>query len=192
MAEQERNKTAEAEKEQKLEEFDNESLRQFALRKRAIELELNQIERKFANGSADNFKLLRQSMASRIIPVRRILNEPLKSVGIAALAGFAVGILPALFKKGSGRKEERESRRSRSDDYDRRERRAYENPKVSSLVLNELKRSVAKRAVHYVVDMVDENLSRRLHRQDPEPIPRDQFTTSHPEAAGERSSGSRV
>src|SRR5690625_7959657 len=90
---------AEDEKKQKLEDFGNESLRQFALRKRAIELELNQIEQKFANGSADNFKLLRQSVASRIIPVRRIINEPLKSVGMAILGRFGFGIVSARVTK---------------------------------------------------------------------------------------------
>jgi len=187
MADNKSGKTAEDEKKQKLEDFGNESLRQFALRKRAIELELNQIEQKFANGSADNFKLLRQSVASRIIPVRKIINEPLKSVGIAVLGGFALGIIPALFKKRDNRHEpEKESRRNRSERYEKRQKMTYENPKVTSLVLNELKRSMAKRAVHYVVDMVDENLSRRMHRQDPEPIPRDQFAATHPEAARER------
>ncbi|MEX1062141.1 MAG: DUF883 C-terminal domain-containing protein [Balneolaceae bacterium] len=98
---------------------------------------------------------MKDSISSFVLPSDKIRRHPLTSVGIALVAGFVLG-LPKLRKKKKHNGEPKQNS-------------AHENTAVTRLILEELKKVAAKRAVQYAVNSFDQNVSSRVTESDPAP-----------------------
>lgn len=123
-----------------------ETLKVLEQRKKQIEAELVQIQND-VDSSVDSIK---ERFLSSLLPVKMIHKKPFKAVGIAVLAGFTLG-LPRL-RLGKRRKGTAGRRDSQG---------------VTSLMMDELKRIAARRAVGLFVDTLDDQLA-KLNEQDTE------------------------
>lgn len=116
----------------------NISIKEIKARKKALEEEIQRIEKKYAEKS----KRVKKCAKSAIKPVQRIKENPFTSVGLAVLAGFIVGL--------PGRR-----RKSSSDSSN----------KFSSMVATELKRLAARRTIDFVSEFVDNELIPRFQKK---------------------------
>lgn len=121
------------------------SLKELEQRKKRIEAELHQIQYD-VDSSVDSMK---ERLLSTLLPVKAIQKKPFKAIGIAIIAGFALG-LPKVGKFRVRRKE--------------KSKNSGGNPGVTSLMLEEFKRIAARRAVQLFMDTVDEQLEKRKSR----------------------------
>jgi ElaB/YqjD/DUF883 family membrane-anchored ribosome-binding protein len=124
---------------------DQNTLQDFIQRKDQIEAELNQIQ----NDLENSVTRMKDSFLENIIPTDRIRKKPFKSVGLAALAGFILG-LKRVRKKKSG---------NADNNFE------YE-PGVTHLMFNEIKRIAAQKAAGIVVDVIDKKFSERFYSSD--------------------------
>lgn len=132
-------KTIKTKKADPLSSKDNITLKEFEQRKNRIEAELNQIRYNLDR----SFDKAKSSVIKSIIPSGSIRSNPLKSVGIAVVAGFVLGLAKGR-KKNSG---ENETVR-------------FRKPGISYLIFDELRRMAARRASLYFMDLVDAKISR--------------------------------
>lgn len=109
-------------------------------RKRKIRTELNQLHHQL-DGSMRNAG---HKAAHSILPVKWIRKKPFKAIGASLLTGFILGLSRGRGKSKKIRKGESGSTESR--------------PGMSSMIVDELKRVAARRAVQSIVEMVDEQL----------------------------------
>ncbi|MEX0769267.1 MAG: hypothetical protein WD035_00945 [Balneolaceae bacterium] len=124
-----------------------EALIELEQRKKRIEAELNQIHQDM-DSSVD---VMKEKVLSTVLPVKAIRKKPFKAVGIALIAGFALG-LPRLRMKS----------RRREKNY--KEERGRSSQGMTSLMFDEMKHIAARRAVRFFMDTVDEKLSARLDK----------------------------
>ncbi|MEX2602124.1 MAG: hypothetical protein WD355_10775 [Balneolaceae bacterium] len=110
-------------------------------RKRLLEAELNQIE----SGLNDSIHETKESVIEALIPRKAIRKSPIKAVAISVLAGFVIG-LPKRRKRSTGKRIESKGKTS------------VRSPGVATLILDELKRIAARRAVQFMVDTFDEKI----------------------------------
>ncbi len=124
---------------------DQNSLQDFIQRKNQIEAELNQIQ----NDLDNSVTRMKDSLLENIIPTDRIRKKPFKSVGLAALAGFILGL--------------KKIRKKKSVNPDRNIE--YE-PGVTHLMFDEIKRMAAQKAAGVVMDIIDRKFSEHFHSTD--------------------------
>lgn len=117
------------------------TLKEFIQRKNRIEAEVKQIH----NNLDSSVHKVKDSFLQLIIPTEKIRRKPFKSIGIAIIVGFAVG-LP---KKKTGK-----SRKNGMNTSDK--------PGLSNLLMDELKRLVAQKTAGYIMDLIDVKLSSGL------------------------------
>lgn len=110
-------------------------------RKRLLEADLNQIE----SGLKDSIQETKENVVAALIPRKTIRKSPFKAVAISVLAGFVIG-LPKKGKKSGGKRPKADGKTT------------FRGPGVTSLILQELKHIVARRAVQYMVDTFDESI----------------------------------
>jgi len=115
------------------------SVKEIQLRKQKLQQEIDLIEQKYTNKATKVSKGFQNTLK----PIRTIRNNPLKSLGISIAIGFVLGL--------SGRSK-RTSTKSQSDDG---KQSGNGDSGFSSLLMNELKRMAAKRAMMYISDIVD-------------------------------------
>jgi len=115
------------------------SVKEIQLRKQKLQQEIDLIEQKYSNKATK----VSQGIQNTLKPIQTIRNNPLRSLGISIAIGVVLGL--------SGRSK-RTSSKSQSDDG---ERSGNGDSGFSSLLMNELKRMAAKRAMMYISDIVD-------------------------------------
>lgn len=126
---------------------DNKSLKEFIRKRNQIEVELNQLQ----NDLGQSVTSMKDSIIENIIPTDRIRKKPFKAVGIAALAGFVLG-LKKIKKQKPGSKE----------------RGINQDPGVTHLMFDEIKRMAAQKAARVVVDIIDRKISERIQPSESE------------------------
>lgn len=119
----------------------NISLREFNQRKNRIEAELNQIQ----NNLDNTVHRVKDSFLESFIQTDKIRRKPFKSVGIAIIVGFVAG-LPKIKKRKTGK-----------EIVD-----TNDNPGISILLKDELRRLVAQKTAGYIMDVIDSKLSSSL------------------------------
>ncbi len=121
------------------------TLQEFIQRKNKIKAELNQIHNNFDN----SVNRVRDSVLHSMIPADKIRKKPFKTVGIAMLIGFVVGLPKFRRKKNRGNS-------------------TGSNPKlgVTNLMVDEIKRMAAQKAAGYIMDMVDAKFSDHFKSDD--------------------------
>lgn len=113
----------------------------FKSRKKQLQSELEFLE----SGFRDRYSKAKINAFGSIDPVKKIRSNPLKAIGAAVLVGLAAGI--AVPKRKSKKKSENSGASAPSGGLG-----------FSSLLLDEVKRIAAKKAAHYVSDMVDKKI----------------------------------
>ena len=121
------------------------TLKEFIQRKNRIEAELNQIQ----NNLDNSVTRVRDSVLHSVIPADKIRKKPFKSIGIAVLIGFVVG-LPK-FRGNKKRKDGAGSNHGLG---------------VTNLMVDEIKRLAAQKAAGYIMDMVDAKFSDHFKSDD--------------------------
>lgn len=115
-------------------------------RKRKLEEEIRLLE----VGFEKRFSNVKESVTTAANPVKYVKKNPIKSVAVAATAGFTLGLL-------------KRSRKTRG--YSK----VKSNPGsgLSSILMNELKHMAVHKAMNYLSDVVDQSLASRK-RSEPE------------------------
>lgn len=110
-------------------------------RKKKLKKELENIKAS-VGGSASEVK---DDVISSILPVEHIKKQPFKAVGIAVVAGFILGLprLRGKNKKGGD---------SKSYGF-------------SSMLIEELKRMAARKAMIYITELVDDEVMPRIRKK---------------------------
>lgn len=106
-------------------------------RRKRLNNENHQIEKKYSN----KISLASKSVHSALTPLKTIRKNPMKAVGIALLIGFTISY--------TGKKNSRKSPGS-------------SRIKFSSLLMDELKRVGARRAITLLSDVVDREVLPRI------------------------------
>lgn len=114
-------------------------VKEIQLRKQKLQQEIDLIEEKYSSKATKVSKGIQNTLK----PIQTIRDNPLKSLGISIAIGVVLGL--------SGRSK-RTSSKSRSDSGDSS---GKGDSGFSSLLMNELKRMAAKRAMMYISDIVD-------------------------------------
>lgn len=114
-------------------------VKEIQLRKQKLQQEIDQIEDKYSSKATKVSKGIQNTLK----PIQTIRDNPLKSLGISIAIGVVLGF--------SGRSK-RSSSKSKSDDGNSS---GKGDSGFSSLLMSELKRMAAKRAMMYISDIVD-------------------------------------
>lgn len=114
------------------------SLHEINARKEELQDEITQIENKYTQ----KVTKIERRIKSTLKPVKTIRKKPLKALGVSIALGFLIGI--------SGRK------KSKSDPVVNNS--VASEPGFTSLLMNELKRLAARRAMVYITDIVDQKV----------------------------------
>lgn len=130
------------------------SIEEIQLRKERLKNELEAIETKYAAKIGGVKRMVNGSLK----PAQKIRRNPLKSVGYAVLLGLAVGLVRS---KGSSKKKDQD-KNSQSGDT-----KVY----FRSMLMNELKRLAARKAMVLVSEMVDKEVIPRIKSPDKEVTP---------------------
>jgi ElaB/YqjD/DUF883 family membrane-anchored ribosome-binding protein len=127
--------------EKSLSNKDDISLSDLQARKKNLELELEKIKESVSTSASD----VKDGIISSVLPVERIRKKPFKSIGIAIAAGFILG-LPRL----RGKRIKGESVKSYG---------------FSSMLIDELKRMAARKAMIYITDLIDDEVMPRIRKK---------------------------
>lgn len=106
-------------------------------RRKRLKREIHQLEEKYAG----KISIAKRSVHSALTPLQSIRKNPVKAVGIALLFGFAISY--------SGKKRDRKNSGSSRTNF-------------SSLLLDELKRVGARKAITILSDVVDREVIPRF------------------------------
>ncbi|MDZ7757139.1 DUF883 C-terminal domain-containing protein [Rhodohalobacter sp.] len=111
-------------------------------RKKKLEKEIQVLE----SGFEARISNLTKGVGIATNPKKYVKNNPLKSVAIAAAAGFTLGILKRSRKKSRDYSPEKKS-----------------NPRsgISSILMNELKHMAVQKAMYYISELVDQQIAGR-------------------------------
>jgi ElaB/YqjD/DUF883 family membrane-anchored ribosome-binding protein len=129
------------------------------LRKKKLQDEIELIEDKYSRKA----NMISGGIESTLKPIHNIKKHPFKSVGVSIAVGLLIGI--------SGRRR----RKSNSSVPDAEDRSGGDRSGFTSLLIGELKRMAAKRAIVYISDFVDQKVMPGI-------------TTSHSEKSQEKAS----
>jgi ElaB/YqjD/DUF883 family membrane-anchored ribosome-binding protein len=127
--------------EKSLSNKDDISLSELKSRKKILEDELESIKVSVSSTTSD----IKDDIVSSILPIERIRKQPFKSIGIAIAAGFILG-LPRL----RGKRIKGESVKSYG---------------FSSMLIDELKRMAARKAMIYITDLIDDEVMPRIRKK---------------------------
>ena len=114
------------------------------LRKQKLQEEIDSIEEKYSRQA----KKINTSIQSTLKPVETIKNYPITSLGISLAVGFVVGF------SGKRKKRKPASTTSASESTSRKS----DKEGFSSILVGELKRMAAKRAMYFISDWVDKKV----------------------------------
>jgi hypothetical protein len=109
-------------------------------RKKKLEEEIRLLE----SGFEERISNVKEGMGSAINPKKYVKKNPLRSVAVAAAAGFTLGML---------------KRSKRSRNYSK----VKSNPRngISSILMNELKHMAVQKAMYYISELVDQQIADR-------------------------------
>lgn len=130
------------------------SIEEIQIRKERLKSELEAIETKYAAKIGGVKRMVNGSLK----PAQKIRRNPLKAVGYAVLVGVAIGLVRS---KGSSKKKKQE-KSSQSGDSKVRFR---------SMLMDELKRLAARKAMVIVSEMVDKEVIPRIKSTEREATP---------------------
>lgn len=128
------------------------NIQEIQIRKERLQNELDAIETKYAAKIGGVKRMLNGSLK----PAQKIRRNPLKAVGYAVLVGFSVGLLR---KKKSSKKKKNKQAQDHSGES---------NVGFTSLLMNELKRLAARKAMVLVSEMVDKEVIPRIRTSEKE------------------------
>lgn len=111
------------------------SLHEINVRKEELQDEIDQIENKYTQ----KVTKIKRRIQNTLKPVKTIRDKPIKALGVSIALGFIIGI--------SGRK------KSKADPVVNNS--VASDPGFTSMLMNELKRVAARRAMIYITDLVD-------------------------------------
>jgi len=126
------------------------------IRKERLKNENEAIETKYAAKIGGLKKMVNSSLK----PAQNIRRNPIKSIGYAVLIGFAVGLVR---KKSSSKKSKKREIEAESSDN--------QKLRFTSLLMDELKRLAARKAMVFVSDMVDKEIMPRVNSSKEEATP---------------------
>jgi ElaB/YqjD/DUF883 family membrane-anchored ribosome-binding protein len=124
------------------------SVDEIQLRKQKLQQEIDLIEQKYSKKATK----LSNGIQNTLKPIQTIRDNPLKSLGISVAVGLVLGL--------SGRR--KRSSTKTSSTYDRGS--GSSDSGFSSLLMSELKRMAAKRAMMYISDIVDRKVMPEIRR----------------------------
>lgn len=113
------------------------SLHEINIRKEELQDEIDQIENKYTQ-KVTKYK---RRIHNTLKPVKTIRDKPIKALGVSIALGFIIGI--------TGRN------KSKSDPVPVVNNSVGSDPGFTSMLMNELKRMAARRAMIYITDLVD-------------------------------------
>ena len=111
-------------------------------RKKNLEDEIRMLE----SGFESRISKVKSGLGSAANPTSYVKKNPLKSVAVAAAAGFTLGILKSSNKKTRNYSTEKKSK-PRSG--------------ISSILLNEFKHMAVQKAMYYISELVDQQIADR-------------------------------
>lgn len=111
-------------------------------RKKKLEMEIELLE----SGFGERISSVKTSIENVANPTNFVKRNPLKSVAVAAAAGFALGII------------KRSRKKPRSYTADKKS-----NPRsgISSILMNELKHMAVHKAMYYISELIDQQIAER-------------------------------
>lgn len=111
-------------------------------RKRKLEEEIRLLE----SGFEARISNVKEGIESAVSPKKYVKKNPLKSVAIAAAAGFTLGMLKRSKKKTRDYSPEKKS-----------------NPRsgISSILMNEIKHMAVQKAMYYISELIDQQIASR-------------------------------
>ncbi len=124
------------------------NIEEIQVRKERLQNELEAIETKYAAKIGGVKRMVNGSLK----PAQKIRRNPLKAVGYAVLVGFAVGLVR---KKRSSKKNKQQQVQNGESTIG-----------FTSLLMSELKRLAARKAMLFVSEMVDKEVIPRLTSSD--------------------------
>lgn len=135
------------------------NIEEIQVRKERLKNELEAIETKYAAKIGGVKRMVNGSLK----PAQNIRRNPLKSVGYAVLVGFAVGLVRT---KRSSKKKKKKRKQKLQQDHNSESTVGF-----TSLLMSELKRLAARKAMVFVSEMVDKEVIPRLTSSDKESTP---------------------
>lgn len=123
-----------------LSKIDDISMSELQARKKKLKQELEYIKASVGNSASE----VRDDVISSILPVEKIKKQPFKAVGIAVVAGFILGLPRLRGKRVKGEK--------------------IKTYGFSSMLMDELKRMAARKAMIYITELVDDQVMPRIRR----------------------------
>ena len=111
-------------------------------RKKNLKDEIQLLE----SGFETRISKVKSNLGSAASPAKYVKKNPLKSVAIAAAAGFTLGIL----KRG----------KKKSQSY-APDKKTNPGTGISSILMNELKHMAVQKAMYYISDLVDQQIAGR-------------------------------
>lgn len=124
-----------------LSNIDDISMTDLQARKKKLKQELENIKASVGSSASE----VKDDVISSILPVERIKKQPFKAVGIAVVAGFILGLPRLRGKRVKGG-----------------EVKSYG---FSSMLIDELKRMAARKAMIYITELVDDEVMPRIRKK---------------------------
>jgi ElaB/YqjD/DUF883 family membrane-anchored ribosome-binding protein len=124
------------------------SVEEIHLRKQKLQQEIDLIEQKYSKKATK----ISNGIQNTLKPIQTIRDNPLRSLGISVAVGLILGL--------SGRSKRSSSKTSSTDDSGS----GNSDNGFSSLLMSELKRMAAKRAMMYISDIVDRKVMPEIRR----------------------------
>lgn len=126
------------------------NIEEIQVRKERLKNELEIIERKYAAKIGG----VKRAVDGSLKPAEKIRRNPLKAVGYAVLVGFAVGLV----------KNSRSSKKRKKKNKDNHSGESRIG--LTSLLVDEMKRLAARKAMVLVSDLVDDKVIPRIKSSD--------------------------
>lgn len=127
--------------EKNLSNKDDISLTDLQARKKKLKQELENLKTSVGDSASD----VKDDIVSSVLPVERIKKQPFKAVGIAVAAGFILGLPRLRGKRVKGGK--------------------VKSYGFSSMLIDELKRMAARKAMIYITELIDDEVMPRIRRK---------------------------
>ncbi len=124
------------------------SLEKIKRRKEELQAEIDRIEDNYISKASN----IERKVKSVLRPVHNIRQKPFTTVGISVAVGFVIGYLRK--KKSSKSSTSRKYKESSPSEYDGKSDTGF-----TTLLMAELQRLAAQRAMMYVSDLIDKRLN---------------------------------
>lgn len=118
------------------------SLEEIKERRKRLQVEIRSLEESFG----ERISGIKDEIQSISTPAKKIRGKPLKSVAVAAGAGFLIGLI-------------RRPRRKKRDVPPTNSTPPKSRTGFSSLLMNELKHLAARKAMFYISELIDRQIS---------------------------------